>query len=138
MERGEIRLGNFFVRDEGDNEHIRATDLNSCFTFRVWRRMPLGIWLSNMIRMGDKALASIRTYLAVMWSVMSVVPDDEYVEDLLSASKACLSRHPDWYGVKSSPTEGDDASALSEVEGVTGLEEEVRGKMGEIVGGDEA
>ena len=107
VEKGEIRVGNFFVRDEGDNEHIRATDLNSCFTFRVRRVMPVGMWLTHLIRRGDAGLGSIKTYLAVMWSVMSEIPDDEYVKALMEASRACMSRHPEWYGAKEGPKDGD-------------------------------
>ena len=107
LESGEIRVGNFFIRDEGDNEHIKATDLNTCFTFRVRRAMPVGMWLSHLMRLGDAGLGSIKTYLAVMWSVMSAIPDDEYMKALMDASKSCMSRHPEWYGPKEGPKDGD-------------------------------
>lgn len=106
-EKGEIRVGNFFVREESDGEHIKATDLNSYFSFRFRRAMPIGRWICHLTRKGDAGLGSIKTYLAVMWSVMSAIPDDEYVKSLMEASKACMSRHPEWYGAKEGPKDGD-------------------------------
>lgn len=107
LESGEIRVGNFFIREESDGKHIKATDLNSCFTLRIRRAMPVGMWLCHLTRRGDAGLGSIRTYLAVMWSVMSAIPDDEYVKSLMEASKACMSRHPEWYGPKEVSKDGD-------------------------------
>lgn len=126
LEKGEIRIGNFFVRDEGENEHIRLTDLNSCFTLRVWKRMPLGIWLDNMLKMGEGGLDSIKAYIAMMWTTFSVAPDNDFVKDLLDASDANFKRHPEWYNSNTDATEKEDASALEEVEGMSQLEEEVK------------
>lgn len=123
LEKGEVRIGNFFVRDEGENEHIKVVDLNSCFTIRVGKRMPLGIWLDNVLKMGDGGRESIRTYISVMWSLLSVAPDQEFVKDVLDVSERALRRHPDWYGFD---PDGDDASATEEVREMTEFEEEVK------------
>ena len=128
MEKGEIRIGNFFVRDEGDNEHIRITDLNSCFTLRVWKRMPIGIWLENMLKSGDGGKDSLKTYIAMMWSVMAVAPDNEFVADMLNGAHSALTRHPDWYGSKEGATPEEDKEAQEEVEGMMALEDEVKEK----------
>lgn len=129
LEKGEVRIGNFFVRDEGDNEHIRVVDLNSCFTIRVWKRMPLGIWLDNMLKRGDSAHESIKAWVSVMWSVLSVAPDQEFVGNLLEVAKDALERHPDWYGVKSDATPEEDAEAVSDVEGIMEFESDVKEVM---------
>ncbi len=132
LEKGEIRVGNFFFRDEGENEHIRVVDLNSCFTLRVYKRMPLGIWLDNMLGMArtdGKAVDTLKTWVAVMWSLLSVAPDDGFVEDAVRMSQAALERHPDWYGVKAEATDEDDAAAVSEVEGMNEFESELKDAM---------
>lgn len=131
LEKGEIRIGNFFIRDEGDNEHIRVVDLNSCFTIRVWKKMPLGIWLDNMLKRGDSAHGSIKTWIAVMWSVLSVAPDDGFIRALYEASRANLTRHPDWYGVEGNATEEEDEDALKEVEVMTDIEEKIKKEIEE-------
>lgn len=126
LEKGEVRIGNFFVRDEGENEHIRLTDLNSCFTIRVDKKMPLGIWLDNILKMGERGHESIKTFIAVMWSLLSVAPDQEFVEDVLGVSDRALRRHPDWYGYN--PDESDEANdaAAQEVREMKEFEEDLK------------
>ena len=126
LEKGEMRVGNFFFRDEGENEHIRVTDLNSCFTIRVLKRMPLGIWLDNMIDLSKVDVNggnSLKTWAAVMWSLLSVVPDDEFVRVLIKSTEEALNRHPDWYGYDK---DADDDEAIRDVKEMKEFEEEIR------------
>lgn len=126
LDKGEVRVGNFFVRDEGENKHIKVADLNSCFTIRVDKSMPLGIWLDNMLKLGDKGHETIRTWCSAMWAVLSVAPDQEYVVGLVDAADANLKRHPDWYGYN--PTDDDEANerAAQEVKEMKEFEEEIK------------
>lgn len=124
LEKGEVRIGNFFFRDEGENEHIRVTDLNSCFTIRVLKRMPLGIWLDNMIDLSKVDVNggnTLKTWAAVMWSLLSVVPDDEFVRVLIKSTEEALNRHPDWYGYDK---DADDDEAIQDMKEMSGLDEE--------------
>lgn len=129
LEAGEVRIGNFFIKDEGvgdDFAHIRIKDLNSTISHRVLKRMPIGIWLNNMLRRGDEgAEESLKAYIAVMWSLFSLVPDDELMQDLIDNTEAALQRHPDWYGVKPSD-EGRDAEDLKAVEEMRAFEDDVK------------
>lgn len=129
LEKGEVRVGNFFVRDEGDTEYVKVTDLNSCFTMRIAKRMPLGIWLENMLDMArtdGRALDTLKTWCSAMWAVLSVAPDQEYVVSIVDAADANLKRHPDWYGYN--PTDDDAANddAAQEVKEMKQFEEEVK------------
>lgn len=127
LEKGEVRLGNFFIRDEGEDKPIKVVDLNGCFSIRVSKRMPLGIWLTNIMEMGEKGHETLRTWIATMWAVLSMVPDQEFVEGLVKTADACLERHPDWYGGrKGEATEEEDAAALEEVKNLNEFEEDVR------------
>lgn len=126
LEKGEVRIGNFFVRDEGENEHIKVVDLNSCFTIRVGKRMPLGIWLDNMLKLGDKGLETVRTWCSAMWAVLSVAPDQEYVESIVGAADANLKRHPDWYGYDMTDDDDANTAAAEEVREMKEFEEEVK------------
>ena len=126
LEKGEVRVGNFFFRDEGENEHIRVTDLNSCFTIRVLKRMPLGIWLDNMMdlsRTDVKGGDTLKTWAAVMWSLLAVVPDDDFVKELIKSTEDALNRHPDWYGYDK---DADDDEAIQDVKEMKEFEEEIR------------
>lgn len=123
LEKGEVRIGNFFFRDEGENEHIRVTDLNSCFTIRVLKRMPLGIWLDNMIDLSKVDVNggnTLKTWAAVMWSLLSVVPDDEFVKEIIRSTEDALNRHPEWYGYDKN---GDDEEAIQDMKEMSGLDE---------------
>lgn len=127
LEPDEIRVGNFFVKREVS--HIKIQDLNGVFSFRANRRMAIGVWLENMwdaARTDEGALGSLKTYIATMWSVFSVVPDDGYVKDALEMAHAALDRHPEWYGIKKDATPEEDAEALKEVQEMKEFEEEVR------------
>lgn len=98
LEKGDIRIGNFVLSVE--EQHIKVQDLNKFFTLRFHKRMPVGIWLDSLIKRGDAGKDSLKTYIAVLWSVLSVAPDNEYMQDLIKAAQAGLARHPDWYGKK--------------------------------------
>ncbi len=127
LEKGEVRIGNFFVKDE-DN-HIKLQDLNGVFSHRVHKNMAIGIWLSNMLQGGQKdpaCLNSIKTYIGAMWSMFSVVPDNEFITGGIALANDCMKRHPDWYGVKLDATPEEDAEALEEVKELTELEEDLR------------
>jgi len=127
LEPDEIRVGNFFVKRE--DSHIKVQDLNGVFSFRANRRMAIGIWLENMwdaARTDENAVNTLKTYIATMWSVYSVVPDNDYVKDALEMAHAALDRHPDWYGIKKDATSEEDAEALKEVQEMKQFEEEVK------------
>jgi len=132
LEADEVRVGNFFVKRE--DEHIKIQDINAIFSHRVNRRMPIGVWLENMWERAhhggdgdrDAATRTLHAYIATMWSFFSVAPDDEFVNDALSVSRAALERHPEWYGVKRDATPEEDAEAAKEVREMKEFEEEVR------------
>jgi len=126
LEKGEVRVGNFFFRDEGDNEHISVTDLHGCYKVRVLRRMPLGAWLSNIMAMGSEGEVTLKTWVAVMWSLLAVIPDDRFVHELVRSADDALRRHPDWYGYD---PDADDAQAAREAEDMNALSAEIREKV---------
>ena len=100
LESGEVRVGNFFARDEGYNGHVSLTDVRGCFKIRILKKMRLGAWLEGVIKLGDAGHVTIQTYVATMWSLLAVIPDDGLIKDILKAADDALHRHPDWYGVK--------------------------------------
>lgn len=126
LEKGEVRIGNFFIKKEREDEYIKVVDLSSCFSLRVATRMPLGVWLLNILEMGEEGRESIKTWIGTMWSVLSVCPDQEFVTDLVHAAERNLGRHPEWYGGRKEPaTEKDDAEAIEEMKGMLEFEKDV-------------
>lgn len=98
LEKNDYRVDNFVLSVE--KQHIKVQDLNQCFTLRFLKRMPIGIWLDSLIKRGDEGVDSLKTYIAVIWSSLSPVPDSEYMQSLIDSAKACIGRHPEWYGKK--------------------------------------
>lgn len=98
LEKNDIRVGNFVLSVE--EQHIKVQDLNKFFTLRFHKRMPVGIWLDSLIKRGDEGKDSLKTYIAVIWSVLSVIPDSEYMQALVDDAQEGLERHPEWYGKK--------------------------------------
>lgn len=124
LEKNDTRIGNFVLTIE--ENHVKVQDINQCFSLRFLKRMPTGIWLENLAQQGEEGRDSIKTYIAVMWSVLSVAPDNEYMKDLITAAQEGLARHPDWYGQKENPTDEDDEDAVQEVKEMMEFEEEVK------------
>ena len=128
LEKEEIRVGNFFVRRE--ENHMKLTDLNGVFSFRASRMIPVGIWLENIwaraVNGEEVALSTLKTYIATMWSVFSVAPDDDYIGGLLEVAQDALGRHPDWYGIKKEATDEEDAEVLQEVKEMKEFEDDLR------------
>ena len=134
LEANEVRVGNFFVCRE--ENHMKIQDLNGVFHVRVMRQVAIGIWLENMwsraVNGDEGAINTLKTYIATMWSVYSVVPDDGFITDALRSAKDSLGRHPEWYGIKADVTAEEDADALEEMEGVSEFEGDVKQVLDKI------
>lgn len=120
----DTRVGNFVFTEEPD--HVKVQDINTVFFVRVSKRMAVGIWLTNILGMGEKGHDTLKTWASTLWSVLSPAPDNEYIQDLLKAADSALNRHPEWYGIKKDATEEEDAEAAQEVREMTEFEKEVK------------
>lgn len=100
----ERRVANYIIKN--DETQMKVCDINRTFHFSLSKRMPSGIWLHNAYLLGDKGADSVKTYVATLFSVLSPAPDDGYIQDLITAARETLSRHPDWYGASEVPEEG--------------------------------
>ena len=118
-----------------ENGHIKIQDINGVFSVRVSVRMPIGIWLKSIIEKGAEGEATLKTYAAVLWSMLSVAPDNEFVQDILKSSQSALERHPDWYGYNKTDDEAANAEAAQEVKEMAEFEKSV-GEMPENAPGD--
>ena len=124
LDAHDFRYGNFVVTFEPG--YIKLQDINSVFVLRVSRQMPLGIWLENIVEMGEGAGNTISTYAGVMWGLLSVAPDGEMVGCLIKTTEEALKRHPDWYGYDMTDDDKANDEAAREVKEMTEFEEEVK------------
>lgn len=91
----------YFVKREFG--HMKLYDMNYSLHVSVSRRTVAGAWLENMwVRATngeEEATRTLKTYMATLWSVLTVAPDDAFINDTLEAVDGAFNRHPDWYGL---------------------------------------
>lgn len=129
LEAGEIRIGNYFIKEE--KEHMKVMDLNSIFSFRINKNIPVGIFLSQAveeIRKGDEShKKGIANWVAVLWTTMATVPDLEFLEAVYLCAEDCMKRHPEAYGMKGGEaTEEEQTKAEEEYKEMMDFEEELK------------
>ena len=130
LEKDEIRVGNFFAKRESG--HIRLTDIHGVFSVRFSTRIPAGAWLDALM-LGKGTEESLKAYVATLWSALSVVPDQAFLDSLFRAVKDCLERHRDWYGAAEGG-DAEDAKALAQVEEFMAAKEDMERQLGEVAG----
>ena len=99
LEKGEVRTGNYFIKEE--SEHVKIADLNSVFTFRIKKEIPIGQFVLQGVAASKEDESSgrgLENWMAVLSSVLCTVPDLQFLEELFAAAESCIKRHPDAYG----------------------------------------
>ena len=112
----DVRVGNFVIHTE--KEHYKIRDINSVFSFRCANFTPIGqLFKAAILNMksGDKNSENfIHDYCAVMYNVLSVAPDYEFLSDAQKCALDCLNRHKDLYGIKDDISKEEDDKILKE------------------------
>ncbi len=129
LEKGEIRTGNSFIKEEG--EHIKLTDLNFTFVVRIRKNIPAGVffqqYLTEAAGGSDSHMAGLGNIASVMWTVLATIPDVEFLETIYLAAQDCLKRHPEAYGMpKGEATEEQQQEAEQEYKEMMDFERQVK------------
>ena len=136
-EKGEVRVGNFFVKAESGGM-VKVCDLSGLLVHRVSGVLPVGVLLSDAVTdalaCDGKASDFLHLYCSVVYLFSTVVPMVESGEggfNFWSEAHAFLQRAADaskaLYGVKGEPSESEDSEALEDVKDAVALEEEIAG-----------
>jgi len=113
LDANERRIGNFVLRDE--RTHIKFSDINQVFTHRAHKGTPVGMFLAGCFDDAEKH-KGLANWLAVIFAAFSTVPDVEFLTAVYEASKACMERHPEAYGMPASAgTEEENARVEREM-----------------------
>lgn len=111
LDADELMLGDRYFVKRGF-EHMKLYDLNLVFHVSVSRRTVSGAWLENMwaraMNGEDAAIKTLNTYVATLWSVLTVAPDDAFIGETLEAVDGAFNRHPDWYGLENKTEDGTE------------------------------
>lgn len=131
---GEIRVGNFFVKEESG--HIKVRDLNDVSSHRVLLSIPKGQMLKSLLvaaRNGEsQAKNFLHSYAVVMYNLLSCVPDDQFLLGINELAVECMNRHKELYGIKDDIAKSDDDAILEEekelAEATADAEKEINGE----------
>ena len=127
LEKNEVRTGNFFVKMESG--HVKVQDINSAVSFRISRDVATGKWLEILLGKGKEGLASIELYAKTMWMMLTIVPDDKAIEELISLLDDAVNRHPEFYGLKKEDLSDEENERIIEEEKAVAEYMEEMGKL---------
>ena len=136
LEKGEVRVGNFFVKVEGSGM-VKVMDLSGLVTHRVSGDLPVGVLLTDAVngaRGGEQNASDfLHLYASVVYLFSTVVPMVEKGEggfNFWTEAHAFLQRAADaskaLYGVKDAPSEAEEVEEMEKVKDAVALEEEIR------------
>ena len=115
------RVGNFVWSNYVDT--IAFTDINRTIQTKVNKRALVGQMLENAIKQKNDTF--LHNYAAMIYYLNGVVPDHQFMTEVIKAAEACLKRHPELYGMKEVSDE-EDARIVQEEKELREFEEEVR------------
>lgn len=112
LQRGDVRVGNFVFHAERD--HYKLTDINGVFSVRVSGQTPVGMMMRAALSDPQGNEVFLHNYAAVMYNVLSCVPDMDLLGAVNRAAVECVERHRDMYGVNEDIAPERDKEILRE------------------------
>ena len=128
LQRGDVQVGNFVFHAE--KEHYKLQDINGVFSLRLYGSMPAAMMMRSALLDPKENENFLHGYAAVMYNVLSCVPDEEYLRAVNEAAIACVNRHKDFYGIKDDIAPEEDAVIVNEAKELEEAVEEARKEVG--------
>jgi len=128
LQRGDVRIGNFVYHAE--KEHYKVQDINGVFSLRLYGQMPAAMMMRAGLLNAQENEAFLHSYAAVMYNVLSCVPDEEFMKAINEAAIACVNRHKEFYGIKDDVTPEEDAKIVQEEKELEEAVQEAKKEMG--------
>lgn len=124
LQRGDVQVGNFIFHAEKD--HYKLTDINGVFSVRVSGYATIGVMMRAALDSPKEHETFLHNYAAVMYNVLSAVPDMEFLASVNDAAVSAVERHKEMYGVADDVGEERDAEILQEEKELEGAVHEAR------------
>lgn len=128
LDKNERRVGNFIVRN--DETHMKVTDINQVFSHRADKRTPVGMFIEECylaLTKDESTGKGLANWLAVIFTAFSVIPDVDFLNQVMEASTKCMERHPEAYGLPDQNiTDEEDAKIIQEERELAEFEEQVK------------
>ena len=103
----DFRVGNFVYSNY--KEYVGFSDINRTIQTKVSKRTFVGQMLEMAVK--GKNETFLHNYGGVIYYLLGVAPDAQFVEDAFHAAQACLERNPDLYG-KMAVSDEEDAEII--------------------------
>lgn len=128
LDKNERRIGNFVIRNE--ENYVKVMDINQVFTHRAEKRVPVGMFLAqcyDALERDESTGRGLGNWLAVIFTAFSVVPDAQWLEEVMKASADCMERHPEAYGMPATAgTDAENEQVEAEMKEMAEFEEVVK------------
>lgn len=124
LQRGDVQVGNFIFHAEKD--HYKLTDISGVFSVRVSGYTTIGVMMRAALDSPKEHETFLHNYAAVMYNVLSAVPDMEFLASVNDAAVSAVERHKEMYGVTDDVGEERDAEILREERELDEAERAVR------------
>jgi hypothetical protein len=111
LNKNDLRTGNFIWSKE--KSHIVVQDINTLFKLRISRNIACGQVLE--LQFDDKKTEWLHVYVSIMLGVCCTVPDNEYLEGLISLAEKCTERNKNIY-YKEGETDDEALQRVKEVQ----------------------
>lgn len=110
LQKGDYRTGNFIFHEEG--QYIKVMATSGIVSWRVASDSAIGQMI--LIALKDKLDGWLKTYAAMNFSQLMVVPDQSFFENHAALVNEQATKHPEFYGKQASVSEAEDAEILQE------------------------
>lgn len=126
LTKNDRRVGNFVYSNYPDR--VAFSDINGTVRTSVSKRTLVGQMIADAIV--KRMDTFLHNYAGVLYYLIGIAPDKEFVIDAFTAAEACLKRHPELYGAAALSDE-DDKRVIQEERELMEFENDAR-KIGEV------
>lgn len=132
LEKGEIRIGNYVLKEE--KEHIKIQDINGMISWRFNSAfIGKGMFYKEMIARvkegAEFAEDALKNVIFTDHYVLSAVLDPDSMIEIVKTTTEQIKKHPELYGLDPDMADEDDEKQLDAVKDLETLQEEISAKI---------
>ena len=118
----DYQVGNFVFSNYA--ESVGFCDINKGIEVKISKRFLIGEMLQQAIE--GKNENFLHNYSGVVYYLLGIVPDGEYLETAFKAASECMKRHPELYPHQEKISDEEDANIIREEKELSEFEDQVR------------
>ena len=113
LRKDERLVGNHILKSEPD--FYKISQLSRLFSFRVHKLSALGIFITNCLEAGTETAGKwLEMLILEKMQNLGTVPDEDFLLKSMAESKACIERHPEWYGMTGQSLPEEEEAQITE------------------------